>query len=122
MGCQKSGQMRSSFGPKKVHMIENKTRFELSFGDGNSESFETNLIGVHNILNLSSVIHFALLKGYSVDQIKESIENLNLVKRRQEYKGKINGGYFGECLCRYDLSFDRLTKGPCLWIKRKLFA
>ena len=28
---------------------------------------------------------------------------------------KINGGYFGECLCRYDLSLDGPAEEPCLW-------
>ena len=66
------------------------TKFKLSF-QNEIFSFETNLIGRHNILNLSSMIIMALEMGYSKDEINCAIGNLKMVKRRQEHKGRING-------------------------------
>lgn len=76
----------SNYGPQIVNFGSTKTTFSLRV-NGKEELFETNLIGVHNILNLSTVIFFAAAEGYSIDKIKKSIENLRMVKRRQEERG-----------------------------------
>ncbi len=54
-------------------------------------TFETNIVGNHNIYNLCSVILFALEEGFSAESINEAISSLKMVKRRQEFKGIYNG-------------------------------
>lgn len=53
--------------------------------------FKTNLFGKHNILNLTTVILYALNEGFSVEEIQSSVESLSLVKRRQEIRGSYKG-------------------------------
>ncbi len=53
--------------------------------------FTTNLVGEHNILNLSAVILFALQEGFAVADIQKAVTHLKLAKRRQEVRGKFQG-------------------------------
>lgn len=80
----------SNLGPEIIKEGSEGTTFKLVVNK-KSETFTTNLVGTHNILNLSSVIIFSLLQNFSVGKIKKSICNLNLVKRRQEVRGVYNG-------------------------------
>lgn len=81
---------KSEIGPKIVEANENGSRFQLKY---NKEelTFETNLIGRHNILNLSAVILYALTEGFKPQEISEAIKNLQMVKRRQEVRGSYKG-------------------------------
>jgi UDP-N-acetylmuramate: L-alanyl-gamma-D-glutamyl-meso-diaminopimelate ligase len=69
---------------------ENGTSFKLIVND-ELMSFNTNLIGTHNLLNLSSCILFCQRKGFSIKDIQKSILNLKHVKRRQEIRGEYKG-------------------------------
>lgn len=62
------------------------TKFSIQLGQ--QHIFETNLVGKHNILNLSSVILFALWEGIDSNKIAVAVKKLKMVKRRQEVKGK----------------------------------
>lgn len=84
--------MKSQAGPANLQIKDGQTTFDLSLG-GEKHSFKTNLVGEHNILNISSLLLFAHAQGIEVDKLKKSILNLKMVKRRQEERG-----YFGECL------------------------
>jgi len=75
----------STSGPEIIETTEQGTKFKI-FLD-REYIFTTNLVGYHNILNLSSVILFALSDGYSYEKIDSAIKNLNMVKRRQEFRG-----------------------------------
>lgn len=81
---------KSETGPKIVRASEKGTVFKLFF---NKEefTFETNLIGRHNILNLSAVILYALTEGFKREQIAPAINDLKMVKRRQEVRGVYKG-------------------------------
>lgn len=81
---------KSDTGPKILEASENGSRFQLRF---NKEDiiFETNLIGRHNIMNLSAVILYALSEGFKVSEISETIKHLQMVKRRQEIRGSYKG-------------------------------
>ena len=81
---------KSEMGPKILESNEFGTRFQIRY---NKEDlvYETNLIGRHNILNLSSVIIYALTEGFSHKAIFESIKDLQMVKRRQEVRGSYKG-------------------------------
>src|SRR5690606_14691207 len=73
---------KTKLGPKIERATENETIFSI-----HGETYKTNVIGFHNILNLSSVILFARREGFSLHQIQESITDLKMVRRRQELRG-----------------------------------
>ena len=81
---------KSETGPIILESGEFGTRFKIHF---NKEDliYETNLIGRHNILNLASVIIYALSEGFGHHAISESIKDLQMVKRRQEVRGVYKG-------------------------------
>lgn len=81
---------KSEIGPKILEAGELGTRFQIQF---NKEKliYQTNLIGRHNILNLSSIILYALSEGFHHHEISEAIKDLQMVKRRQEVRGYYKG-------------------------------
>jgi len=79
--------LKSDYGPRIKEESESGTRFEIKFKRDWIE-FSTNVIGIHNILNLTSCLLFALEEGFAVDELKEAIAGLEFVKRRQEVRGK----------------------------------
>ncbi|MGZ3806443.1 MAG: UDP-N-acetylmuramate--L-alanine ligase [Bacteriovorax sp.] len=81
---------KSEVGPKILESNEFGSRFQLNFGN-EKMIFETNLIGRHNILNLSAVILYALTEGFTQAQIAGAIKDLKMVKRRQEVRGSYKG-------------------------------
>lgn len=81
---------KDEMGPSDILMDKSGSCFTLKI-DGQREIFRTNLVGIHNILNLSSAILFALSQGISVEKVKESIRLLQKVKRRQEERGYYKG-------------------------------
>jgi UDP-N-acetylmuramate: L-alanyl-gamma-D-glutamyl-meso-diaminopimelate ligase len=70
---------------KILHASEKGSRFQL-----HGEVFETNLVGKQNILNLACALTYALQESIPLADLKRSILNLKLVKRRQEVKGYYN--------------------------------
>ena len=80
----------SDIGPKVLSTGPKGTKFQLKFNK-QKYIFDTNLIGKHNILNLSSVILYALTEGFTKDQISQAITDLQMVKRRQEVRGIYKG-------------------------------
>ncbi len=66
------------------------TAFSLKYEDKLFD-FETNLVGTHNIYNLSSIILFALSEKIAPEKINAAIANLKHAKRRQEEVGHYNG-------------------------------
>ena len=79
---------QSTTGPEILASNINSTEFSLTLD--RKYLFKTNLTGYHNILNLSAVLIFALLDGHNPDRLNESIKNLQMVKRRQEFLGIYN--------------------------------
>jgi UDP-N-acetylmuramate: L-alanyl-gamma-D-glutamyl-meso-diaminopimelate ligase len=80
----------STTGPKILEATKTGTRFQLQFN--NEEMiFDTNLIGRHNIMNLTAVILYALTEGFSVEKIANTLKDLHMVKRRQEVRGSYKG-------------------------------
>ncbi|MBN2281352.1 MAG: hypothetical protein JXQ65_12300 [Candidatus Marinimicrobia bacterium] len=79
----------TSVGPFLVTGSKDRTSFKLLLD--REYYFETNLCGYHNILNLSAVILYALSDGYNYNEIKRAILNLEMVKRRQEFRGTYKG-------------------------------
>ncbi len=80
----------TTVGPLDLKMNEKMSTFSLNF-KGKNLVFETNLVGLHNIKNLSAVILFALMEGFSYEEIRKNILSLKMVQRRQEFKGLFKG-------------------------------
>jgi UDP-N-acetylmuramate: L-alanyl-gamma-D-glutamyl-meso-diaminopimelate ligase len=81
---------KSETGPKILASGEKGTRFQLCYNK-TEMFFETNLIGRHNIMNLSAVILYALTEGFSEQEIAKTLKDLQMVKRRQEVRGSYKG-------------------------------
>jgi UDP-N-acetylmuramate: L-alanyl-gamma-D-glutamyl-meso-diaminopimelate ligase len=81
---------KTEVGPKITASSEHGTTFELKYKK-DKFVFETNLVGRHNILNLSSVLLYALTEGFAFEKLKEVIKDLQMVKRRQEVRGVFKG-------------------------------
>jgi UDP-N-acetylmuramate: L-alanyl-gamma-D-glutamyl-meso-diaminopimelate ligase len=77
---------KSPGGPKILKASADGTAFELIL-DGKKEEFITDVTGIHNIKNITSLILFAHKEGFEVEKIKKAVQNLSLVKRRQEIRG-----------------------------------
>lgn len=80
----------SDNGPKIIESKSNLTKFEIRL-KGEWHHFETNVVGKHNILNLTTCIIYAFSEGFKLDEIKEAIKELHFVKRRQELRGYYKG-------------------------------
>ncbi|MFZ4713890.1 MAG: Mur ligase family protein [Bacteriovoracaceae bacterium] len=81
---------KSKNGPFDIQNTSKGCSFKVNFG-GHTVTFETNLLGIQNILNLTSVIMFAYLEGFAVADIQKAILDLKMVKRRQEVRGTYHG-------------------------------
>ena len=111
---------KTEVGPKILESNESGTRFQLRFNKSDL-IYVTNLIGRHNILNLSSVILYALSEGFIHTEISEAIKDLQMVKRRQEVRGVYKGALIIDDFAHHpravDLTLDGIiTKYP----KRKV--
>ena len=80
----------SEVGPFEVETSEKGSLFKLKL-DGRLESFQTSAVGFHNILNLTSALLFLKAEGFSLSEMRRSVENLSMVKRRQEVRGTFKG-------------------------------
>lgn len=80
----------SDFGPFAIEESPSLTQFRINW---NKEEyvFKTNVIGKHNILNISSCIFMLLHLGFEISKLKNVIETLEMVKRRQEVRGNYHG-------------------------------
>ena len=76
----------SENGPRIEKTDKEGTTFLIRL-EGDWQKFETNVVGAHNILNLSTCILFAQLEGFEIDKIKKAVRKLKFVKRRQELRG-----------------------------------
>lgn len=80
------------YGKETINILE-KSELGTTFSIKHNEKeylFKTNVIGLHNILNLTSIIMVALNADFTHDQIQQAIKDLKMVQRRQEIKGIFN--------------------------------
>lgn len=79
----------SEDGPKQIEIHDGRTQFQLKLGNS-FVKFETNIIGEHNILNISSCLKVLHELGFNTVELQESVKNFGMVKRRQEERGYYN--------------------------------
>ena len=80
----------SVHGPKNIETNENGSTFKINW-NGEDITFATNVVGEHNILNITSCALFLLKEGFNVSDVVASVKKLEMVKRRQEVRGKYKG-------------------------------
>lgn len=73
-------------GPGSIETIGGLTKFNLKLGNSFVE-FETNIVGTHNVLNISSCIKVLHKLGFNTVELQRSVKKLGMVKRRQEERG-----------------------------------
>ena len=76
----------TSLGPSILDSSPDGTVFQLE-----GEIFETNVTGIYNIYNLSSILLYARRNNAKIPRLKKAVSQLVMVKRRQEYKGRYRG-------------------------------
>lgn len=76
----------SDNGPLNIEVLNGKTKFFVMI-NGERVAFETNIIGTHNILNITSSILMCSELGFEIQDIIKSVSSLGMVKRRQENRG-----------------------------------
>jgi UDP-N-acetylmuramate: L-alanyl-gamma-D-glutamyl-meso-diaminopimelate ligase len=77
----------SEVGPHNVKTFENGSSFSLKW-KGEEITFESSVVGEHNVLNTASCIIYLLSEGFKVADIQKAAKKLEMVKRRQEVRGK----------------------------------
>lgn len=77
----------SDLGPHQVKTFENGSSFIVRW-KGENISFGSSVVGQHNVLNLASCIIYLLAEGFKVSDIQRASQELEMVKRRQEVRGK----------------------------------
>jgi UDP-N-acetylmuramate: L-alanyl-gamma-D-glutamyl-meso-diaminopimelate ligase len=77
----------SEIGPHQVQTFENGSTFTIKW-KGENVSFKSSVVGNHNVLNITSCIIFLLSEGFAVDKVQSAAEEIGMVKRRQEVRGK----------------------------------
>lgn len=81
---------KSDIGPHDVKTFENGSSFIVKWNE-ESIPFTTTVVGQHNVLNLTSCVMFLLSEGFKIPDIQKAISELEMVKRRQEYRGSYKG-------------------------------
>lgn len=79
-------------GPALIKEGPEGSFFNLKYED-EMRTFETNLVGKHNLLNLSACLIFCESQGIAYEDVASAVKELKHVKRRQEVRG-----HFGKAL------------------------
>jgi len=80
----------SSVGPVNIETINAESSFSLKLGNSLVQ-FKTNIIGNHNLQNISSAVLVLHELGFNTLELQESVKKLGMVKRRQEERGYYKG-------------------------------
>ncbi|MBA2405551.1 MAG: hypothetical protein H0V66_12315 [Bdellovibrionales bacterium] len=81
---------KSEIGPFNIETFENGSTFNLKW-NGETISFNSSVIGQHNVLNLTSCLIFLLAEGFKLPDVQNAAAKIGMVKRRQEVRGKYKG-------------------------------
>jgi len=80
----------SQMGPHEVKTFENGSTFTVTW-NGENIPFKSTVVGQHNVLNLTSCLIFLLSEGFKVSDVQKAADEIGMVKRRQEVRGKYKG-------------------------------
>lgn len=80
----------SKTGPHEVKTFESGSEFNVEW-KGQKIPFSSTVVGEHNVLNLTSCILYLLSEGFDVSKVQKAAREMDMVKRRQEVRGKYKG-------------------------------
>lgn len=75
---------------------------------------KTNLVGTHNILNLTAALQFFLSQGFNWEDLNKTLGDLKLPQRRQELKYSINGNVFIDDFAHHPTAVAQTLKAIAL--------
>lgn len=78
---------KAEHGPLHVKTFEDGSTFSVKW-KGEEVPFKSNVVGQHNVLNITSCILFLLSEGFKAQEVQKAVQELEMVKRRQEVRGK----------------------------------
>ena len=111
---------RANYSYKLKKLTDKKSVFDI-FKDGKnlSQSLSTNLLGEHNVQNLTAVLSIVDDLGY---QIKKShIQNFKGTKRRMNILGKLEKTIFIDDYAHHPTEIERLIEISSLYKKKYVF-
>ena len=86
------GENPCLYGGDKGPFIEKEnekgTVFSLNM-EGKRQIFTSDLVGIHNIYNLSAALLFAHSRSFSLEKLKKSCRSLKLPHKRQTLRGRL---------------------------------
>lgn len=100
------------YGENYVEIIEQDLKgvsFKIKF-ENNSYQFRTNILGIHNIYNLTSCLLILMKLGKTYQELKDSLLNLKLVKRRQELRGMYKDAFVIDDFAHHPRAVDLTIK------------
>lgn len=100
---------QESYSPQILNESEEGTTFLLNLF-GEKEEFRTNIVGLHNIANISGCLVLLKKKGFSLEELKKSILKLAMVKRRQEKRGFYKQAIFIDDFAHHPRAIIETTK------------
>lgn len=80
----------SELGPKNIETNSFGSEFDIVLNNKNYH-FSTDIVGLHNVLNIAGCILVLSDYGFEPEKIQDSVKKLSLVKRRQEVRGTYRG-------------------------------
>lgn len=80
----------SKIGPFDVKTLETGSEFSINWNE-EMVTFKSSVIGLHNVLNLTSCLIFLLSEGFQVEDVQKAALKIGMVKRRQEVRGYYKG-------------------------------
>lgn len=104
---------KSPIGPIGIQVSENGSSFVLNWKNEDF-TFTTNVIGKHNVLNISACIILLLKQGFKPEELQNAVASLSMVKRRQEVRGTYHGAIVIDDFAHHpravDLTIDAIQK------------
>ncbi len=77
----------SEAGPFDVKTFENRSEFSILWKNQRI-NFYSSVVGLHNVLNLTSCLIYLLSEGFNVPDVQKAAQDIGMVKRRQEVRGR----------------------------------
>lgn len=77
----------SEAGPFDVKTFENRSEFSILWKNQRI-NFSSSVVGLHNVLNLTSCLIYLLSEGFNVPDVQKAAQDIGMVKRRQEVRGR----------------------------------
>ena len=111
---------KANYSYKLINLSDKKSLFDIFKGKKIlTQNISSNLLGEHNVQNLTAVISIIDDLGYKVK--KSHIANFKGTKRRMNILGKINNTFFIDDYAHHPTEIEKLINISSLYKKRNVF-